>query len=78
MTFEPVNGIEVEYNYRPSTPDHIRERREDCSPGEAATVDIKAVNSGGHDITEWLEDHGFDWEQLENEILRTHGEPEQS
>lgn len=68
-------GLVVAYKYEPASAGRNGgqvSRWEDMKEEFDATVSIEGATLNGADVMNWLEDHGFDWEKLESEILAAH------
>lgn len=72
--YSPKNipGIEFEYKIRKGQPERITNHPETSQEGIDDSVTIEGAHINGADMMGFLEDHGFDWEKLEDEILKSH------
>lgn len=64
--------LEVEYSYHPAS----RGMRDGqfgppIEPDEPAYIEVHTIHLGEHDITNLLEDLGFNWADMEEEIMAT-------
>lgn len=69
---EGIPGLVIEYKYEPGQEGHTGASADDCVEDIAPTVTIEGANIDGKDVMNWLEEHGFDWEKLEQEIIKAH------
>jgi len=60
--------LEIEYSYSPAK--HATR----MDPPEDESVEIETISLFGHDVGSWLDDMGFDLEEMKQEIIENHTE----
>ncbi len=61
-------SLDIEYTYEP------KQHATKFDPPEDERVEIETISLFGHDMSEWLDNQGFDVEGLEHEILEAHSD----